>query len=362
MLTRQQFIHAAALGAAAPLAGCGRSPDAYDEAVARTWRLAEGRLDDALLLRRELVRCATLAPSSHNTQCWKFRIEERAITILPDAARRCPAVDPDDHHLFVSLGCAAENLAQAAQAFGLRAAQRSAGRDGVALALDAAPAVATPLYRAIPQRQCTRGEYDGQPLRSDELRLLEQAGMGEGVRVILITERAAMEQVLAHVVAGNSAQMQDKAFVEELKAWIRFSRDEAAQSGDGLFAGASGNPTAPRWLGSRLFDLFFKAGSENDKYSRQIRSSAGIAVFVSQADDAAHWIEAGRCYERFALQAAALGIRNAMINQPVEVASLRPQLASQLGITAGRPDLVVRFGRGPRMPASVRRPVQAVIA
>jgi hypothetical protein len=27
--------------------------------------------------------------------------------ILPDLSRRCPAVDPDDHHLFVSLGCAA---------------------------------------------------------------------------------------------------------------------------------------------------------------------------------------------------------------------------------------------------------------
>lgn len=362
MLTRQQFIHAAALGAAAPLAACGRSPDAYDEAVARTWRLAEGRLDDALLLRRELVRCATLAPSSHNTQCWKFRIEERAITLLPDTTRRCPAVDPDDHHLFVSLGCAAENLVQAAQAFGLRAEQRSAGRDGVALALDAAPAVATPLYLAIPQRQCTRGEYDGQPLRSDELRLLEQAGSGDGVRVILLTERAAMEQVLALVAAGNTAQLQDKAFVEELKAWIRFSRDEAARAGDGLFTGASGNPSAPRWLGSRLFDLFFKAGSENDKYSKQIRSSAGIAVFASQVDDAAHWVEAGRCYERFALQATALGIRNAMINQPVEVASLRPQLASQLGIAAGRPDLVVRFGRGPRMPSSLRRPVQAVLA
>lgn len=361
MLNRQQFLHAAALGAAAPLTACGSSPDAYDEAVARTWRLAEGRLDDALLLRRELVRCATLAPSSHNTQCWKFRIEEHAITILPDTARRCPAVDPDDHHLFVSLGCAAENLAQAAQAFGLRAEQRSAGRDGVVLALETAPAAATPLYRAIPQRQCTRGAYDGQPLRSDELRLLEQAGTGQGVRVVLITERAAMEQVLAHVVAGNTAQMQDKAFVEELKAWIRFSRDEAAHAGDGLFTGASGNPSAPRWLGSRLFDLFFKAGSENDKYSQQIRSSAGIAVFVSQADDTAHWVEAGRCYERFALQATALGIRNAMINQPVEVASLRPQLASLLGITAGRPDLVVRFGRGPRMPASLRRPVQAVL-
>jgi hypothetical protein len=61
-------------------------------------------------LTQELIRLATLAPSSHNTQCWKFSVEDKAITILPNLSQRCPAVDPDDHHLFVSLGCAVENL------------------------------------------------------------------------------------------------------------------------------------------------------------------------------------------------------------------------------------------------------------
>jgi hypothetical protein len=65
-------------------------------------------------MMRELARYATLAPSSHNTQCWKFRLGEQSVSILPDFQRRCPVVDPDDHHLFVSLGCAAENLLQAA--------------------------------------------------------------------------------------------------------------------------------------------------------------------------------------------------------------------------------------------------------
>jgi hypothetical protein len=62
---------------------------------------------------------ATLAASSHNTQPWNFRLEAKRISILPDLSRRCPMVDPDNHHLFVSLGCAAENLLLAAQAAGL---------------------------------------------------------------------------------------------------------------------------------------------------------------------------------------------------------------------------------------------------
>jgi nitroreductase len=88
----------------------------YDEAVAKIWAPLRG--DGG---RRELVRYATLAANSHNTQPWRFRIGQDQISILPDFSRRCPAVDPDDHHLFASLGCAAENLVHAAAAVGLKA-------------------------------------------------------------------------------------------------------------------------------------------------------------------------------------------------------------------------------------------------
>lgn len=360
---RRAVLGATACGAiAASLVGCSSGDSLQD--IARAQRRPV-RVDGGgrTALMRELVRHATLAPSSHNTQCWRFHLQERAIQIGPDLSRRCPVVDPDDHHVYVSLGCATENLAHAALANGLHADVRfdMTGIGGIHVSLEPTRAASTPLFSAIPERQCTRGDYDGKPLSADELRLLEQAGSGNGVRVALLTERAALEKVLAYVVAGNTSQMDDPAFVEELKAWIRFGADEAARTGDGLFAGASGNPIVPRWLGSPMMGLFFTPKSENERYARQIRNSAGIAVFVSDTSDKSHWFEAGRCYERFALQATALGIRNAFLNQPVEVGAIRPQFASALGLGNRRPDLVVRFGRGPAMPLSLRRPVQAVL-
>ena len=368
MVTRRNFLVSTSgtIGALASVASCSSETPAgsYENAVSNTWRQCTAEAGDNPALLRELVRCATLAPSSHNTQCWKFRLEERAIGILPDFSRRCPAVDPDDHHLFVSLGCAAENLAQAALANGLYAnvvVDESANKM-LRVGLEPTRVVVTSLFNAIPERQSTRAEYDGQPLSASELALLEKAGRGNGVRVILLTGRAAMEQVLEYVVQGNSAQMNDRAFVAELKAWIRFSADDAVRAGDGLYAASSGNPSVPSWLGSLLFGLFFTPEAENDKYAKHVRSSAGIAVFVSEVESPAQWIEVGRCYERFALQSAALGIRNAMLNQPVEVSALRPQFASFPGIGGRRPDLVVRFGRGPRMPPSLRRPIDAVLA
>jgi hypothetical protein len=364
-LTRRDLLLGAAALAVATPAMVACSPSTSHQAIARDLRRPiEMNTSDRALLLRELVRYSTLAPSSHNTQCWKFHVQDDSITIAPDPLRRCPVVDPDDHHQFVSLGCATENLAHAALAHGLQANAQfdAAGAGTVEIGLEATQAVASPLFQAIPARQCTRGEYDGKPISSDELRLLEQAGTGQGVRVVLLTERAAMEGVLEYVVAGNTAQLNDPAFVAELKAWIRFSEGEAERAGDGLFSGTTGAPVLPRWLGSPLMGLFLTAKSENERYARQIRSSAGIAVFASDASDKAHWIEAGRCYERFALQATALGLRNAFLNQPVEVGTIRPQFAAALGLGSQRPDLVVRFGRGPAMPLSMRRPVQSVLA
>jgi hypothetical protein len=237
----------------------------------------------------------------------------------------------------------------------------SGNAERVHVALDTAKPQAGPLFDVIPRRQCTRSEYDGKPLGNDELRLLERAGSGNGVRVLLLNEKTGIERVLDYVVRANTRQMSDRAFIEELKDWIRFSDSDAVLTGDGLSSRTSGNPSVPDWLGNLMFGLVFTPENENDKYARQIRSSAGIAVFVSDLDDKAHWVETGRCYERFALQATALGIRNAFINQPVEVASVRAQFAEMLGIGGFRPGLVVRFGRGPEMPRSLRRPLRSVI-
>ena len=370
MFPRRQFVISSAalpagLIAPAAFASGANSELTYAEAVASTWRGAEGAAHETpALLMQELVRFATLAPSSHNTQCWRFRIEENKIAILPDLSRRCPAVDPDDHHLFVSLGCAAENLQQAALAHGLMAEASfdAADSDGVLnMALQPTKRVESPLFEAIVHRQSTRSEFDGRALANEQLDLLERAGRGNGVRVQLLTDPQSRERVLEWVVQANTEQINDDAFVAELKSWIRFNDAEAVATGDGLFSRTTGNPTVPRWIGSPLFGFLYTPGNENDKYTKQLRSSAGIAVFISAASDKAHWLEVGRCFERFALQATALGIRNALVNQPVEVARLRPQFAQSLGIGSERPDLIVRFGRAPAMPRSLRRPVAAVL-
>ncbi len=351
-----------AIGGATGLVMNAQGLSGYEEAINSTWRHSDSTDLPSSSIRRELVRYATLAANSHNTQPWQFRLSDRSILVLPDAARRLPAVDPDDHHVFASLGCAVENMVQAARAFGLRAVPSydSVAR-GIRVDLDAALSERTDLFDAIPHRQSTRADYDGRSVPPEHLRLLEAAGNGDGVRMLLFTERRQREDILSYLVAGNSAQMDDVAFVEELKSWIRFSYGEALSTRDGLFSKSSGNPVLPGWIGRLIFGQVFTKDSENRKYEGQLRSSAGVAVFVSDKNEPAYWAEAGRCCQRFALQATALQLRHAFINQPVEVPAVRGQFATYLGLDGRRPNLVMRFGYGSELPKSLRRPVEHVI-
>ena len=119
---------------------------------------------------RELVRYASLAASGHNTQPWKFAIANNAIDIHPDFARRLPAVDPHDRELWISLGCALENLLVAARAAGYAPEViYPDAADFIHVRLTADSAQESPLFDAIPLRQNTRSEYNGQLIKTDAL-------------------------------------------------------------------------------------------------------------------------------------------------------------------------------------------------
>ena len=67
---------------------------------------------------RFLLNFAVLAPSSHNSQPWKFRVSENEILVEPNRDRALPSSDTNNRQLFISLGCAVENILIAADYYG----------------------------------------------------------------------------------------------------------------------------------------------------------------------------------------------------------------------------------------------------
>ena len=363
MVTRRNVVigtGAAAVAAGAAYHMLNRAGPAYRDAVLETWT---ARTPSQTGEFNYLVHYATLAANSHNTQPWLFSQAGNTVSIRPDMTRATPAADPDYHHLYASLGCAAENLSLAAMAGGSKTSVNfnPEGEGAVEIKQGAGSADSDGLFEAIVERQCTRSEYDGRSVSAGEISQLETAAKVDGCKVIVIPDRDRIEQMLALAITANTIQVEDAKFAEELKRWLRFNGSQAAETRDGLYSACTGNPSLPPFLGRVMFDLLFAAGSENDKLAKHVRSSSGLAVFVTEKDDKAHWVQSGRCYQRFALRATTLGIRHAFVNQLVDVPAVRVEFSQVLGIADQRADLVVRYGYAPAMPRSLRRPIEEVI-
>ena len=356
---RRQFIAKTVTAAAAVhLTGCAGGRGRYQDINLRSRKTLAS--DPSSL---ELVRYATLAANGHNTQPWLFSLNDNTIRILPDISRRTLVVDPDDHHLYASLGCAAENLSIAAQARGKsgEVAIESGNFANVVIDTTSSGRYVSPLFRMITQRQVTRALYEGKVAPVEVLERLHKAANNYGVDAYMVTDSGQIERIMEMVVDGNSSQMDSPAFVEELKDWIRFNANEATETRDGLYTACSGNPELPTFIGPTMFNLFFKKDKENDKYRDHIRSSSGLMIFVADRNDPEGWISAGRAYERFALQATLDGLKNAFVNQTVEEIGMRSRLQSLLELGDRRPNLVVRFGYGDPLPMSLRREVADVV-
>jgi hypothetical protein len=366
-LTRRQFFLATVAAGVTAALGDTLLTSApwldYNRQVRQTWDTPfrnEATLSGQM---RELIRYATLAPSGHNTQPWKFAVHGNTIQILPDYTRRLPAVDPQDRELWISMGCALENLVIAADAagYGTEVMYPTPEADSLTLHLSRSSAQSPVLLmEAIPHRQNNRSLYDGRSVSLTEIKKMEAIKSDAGISTQIFTDNTHKEAIIEYIKEGDRRQFGDPAFVNELVSWMRFNKPEALHSRDGLYTLCTGNPTVPRWLGKQFLTAA-SAGQQADTSAKKARSSSGLIVIAAAMDDKRHWIEAGRLYERLVLTLTASGIQVAFLNQPVEVPALRSQFQSYLQLGTAQPQLLLRFGYADPLPHSLRRPLEEVL-
>ncbi|HEX9028557.1 MAG TPA: twin-arginine translocation signal domain-containing protein, partial [Anaerolineales bacterium] len=297
-INRREFLKiAGTLGAAAALtplmAACAPAdrPSPSDGAAAPAAAKA-ALIPDAY---RPLIAAAILAPSGHNTQPWKFSVQGQTLRIFPDKNRSLAVVDPEDRELYISLGCALENLLVAAAHAGFAGEPiyfPPGQPECIQVELSAAPASSDPLFDAIRSRQSTRDRYDGKPVPNSVLNQLGVLSPEREINTQLFTSAASIEPLVEWVMAGDRSQYADPAFIAELTAWVRFNDGEAAKYGDGLSTKCTGNPSVPRWLGKAVMKVS-SADSYAKKDEKMMRSSSGMALFIAEKDDTAGWIDTG---------------------------------------------------------------------
>lgn len=313
-----------------------------------------------------LVEFAIKAPSGHNTQPWKFENIQDGVIIHPDFTRALPIVDGDNHALYISLGCALENLIIAAsqKGYDCEIEYPTNSDNGITVKLKANVTdklIGNELFDFIPIRQVTRSKYSDINVNETELDILRTSFNFEGVSIILLNGKVNFESVIPLIIEGNNLQFQNKKFVNELTGWFRYSKHEAENKKDGLWTAAMGLPNMGKFIGNFVMKNFVTAKSEAKRLNDILQNTAGIAIFVCEKNDIASWINVGRAFQRFGLTATKLGISHAHLNMPCEEIVVRHKLAKALRIENKHPLLLIRFGYAGKMPYSYRRNIKDVI-
>jgi nitroreductase len=313
------------------------------------------------------VELARLAPSVHNTQPWRFRVEGETLVLSCDPGRRLRALDPSGRQQAISVG-AALHLA--------RLDLRLQGFDAV---VDYGPfdgrpddlAIVRPVpghdvttqdvvaWRAARSRHTQRERFATRPVEPHVVAALRATAEAHGawVRVVGPDELPSLAVLLSH---AEDTEQDDPAYQAELAEWTQ----RPPQAHDGLpseatvdvglrastvrlrdFAPAGGSGTGPRTVGP----------VEPPPAEHPLTMVVG-----TEADRVVDWLHAGEALMDLWLRATVDGVQASPLGQVIDLEWTRDRLGAELGVV-GHPQMVLRLGYAQPGPDTPRRPVSEVL-
>lgn len=286
-----------------------------------------------------LLNYAVLAPSSHNTQPWRFRIvDDEKIEIFADESRWLKIADADKREMFISIGCALENLLIAAAHFGLKAETEyfpQPGNENPAASVtisqtnDFKRENQADLFEFIPLRSTFHATFSEKEIPADVLRKIEKCCGENGINLFLTDDEKTRGQVEDLIVRSDAKQFADPALREELAYWI----------GQGVF----GNSWLMAQIGS-LAVAYLNLGKSTAKTDQKVlRSAPVLGLLTSAENDRISQVKTGQIFERIYLTARKFGLGIRPMSQIVQIHEHKEELGKLIpnaGVFSQQPFLL----------------------
>lgn len=312
-----------------------------------------------------MLQFAILAPSSHNTQPWLFRLNGNEVELIADLTRSLRIVDPFDRELIMSCGAALHHLRVAAKYFGHALKVDYFPDDGdpdllarIKLGLSCQTrAHDILLFSAIQKRRTNRLPFSPEPIPKTVIRALQRAAAEEGAWLHFFESEADRFEVADLIAEADRAQWQDKRFRRELANWVTPNRSVRRDGIPGYAQGLGDLVSHAEPLVVRTFDL----GKGRAAKDRDIAlHSPGLAALGVPDDSRADWLAAGQALSAVLLRARMEDVWASFLNQAVEVLQTQIALRELVGVD-GVPQILLRLGFGDEVRPTPRRPLRDVL-
>lgn len=294
-----------------------------------------------------------LAPSSHNTQPWRFFIDEKnfEITIYLNKEFILPASDVDGRQATVSIGCATENIMSGALYYGYLGIVEFLTDDKTKIK----PSVQSknpliPLVKikfqesdihlppdtveAIFERKVTRAEYDpAKQITNNILESIQKMPDGEDTKLHLITDNLRRLSVAEFQSQADAYVINSPKFSRELGDWLLPNNTKSCLGMPGIDFGLQ-DDEAER-LHNGLSGKSPLQPEDGLKFAMVgkifIEKSPVIGIITTKKDDIESWIKAGEVFEKIFLELTKQGIQVAVHAGITEVSLIKKIFSLTLG-------------------------------
>ncbi|WP_405392515.1 nitroreductase [Streptomyces sp. NBC_01102] len=306
---------------------------------------------------------ATMAPSMHNAQPWKFRYVP-ALNVLHlhmDMTRCMPRTDPTRRSMHISCGAALFNLRVAVAHAGWSTdIQLLPAPDDPTLVATAVFAEregndsVSSLYPAIARRHTSREPFTDESVPEALLDGLKGAARAEGAAMSVLGDWQ-VDAVIDVIREAEQDETLSPDVREEITRWTG--------SGTGVPDGIPAYAFGPRHHGGRAPVRDFAVGRTiPDRRSADFEQAPCLAVLGTSEDRPRDWLLAGQALERVLLQSTLDGLSTSLNSQALERPELRWLLRAPHSPPASAfPQMLLRLGHGPAVPATPRRVVSDVL-
>jgi nitroreductase len=305
------------------------------------------------------VQTAALAPSLHNSQPWRFRIDGGTVEVFADRGRQLEVLDPSGRELLISVGAAVFTLrlaigmqARTPQVIILPDPARPELVARIRTSQVTTPSVQVrDLAAVISNRHTNRRPFTNAVVPADVMEQLCAAAAHEGAT---LTQAGAVtrDAIVGLAQTAEARLRAHGAYRAELGQWTQ----PRPHRRDGIPPTAYGPWDALEQLPLRDFGLVHP---HPQRTAARFEAHPTIVVLATEGDTPAAWVRAGQALQRVLLTATRHHLATTPISQPVEIPAVRDLLTDPA--TGRTAQMIIRLGYAAPAAATPRRPLTDIL-